>query len=301
MKGTTNLRTKNGRNGPRKKRRNPYRQLLRNAELSRTELRDLIRQTKNKTLKLHRRYASLSRVELRDLIGLNINKGNSCTSVSQKRKQRHAVWSVNTKRKRKSLGKCIKLLTSEVRHIKNHAKPSPYILRPKIFNSSGHGFPRDHVRQSVSRLPNLSKVRHKTKTIGPKSKANREVLKRAALSGINMSGNSDEEKEKSKKQHKCLRTASKSSKRRDIDSAAFSVQIERTSNALKRQGSAPLPPEAVIKHLNAIVATVNRKGPPKKTKQNLVQRPAPNGTKGPRKQGTQRPSTSRPHNPWYQR
>ena len=257
MKDTTNLRTKNGRNGPQKKRKNPYRQHLRNAELSRTELRDLIRQNKNKTLKLHRRYASLSRVELRDLIGLNINKGNSCTSVSsQKHKRRHAVRSVYTKRKRKSLGKCIKLLTSEVRDIKNPAKP--YILRPKIINSPGHGFPRDHVRQSVSRLLNLSKVRHKTKTIDLKSKIYREVLKRAALSGINMSGNSDEEKEKSKKQHKCLRTASKSSKRRDIDSAAFSVQIERTSNALKRQGSAPLPPEAVMKHLNAIVATVKR-------------------------------------------
>ena len=171
MKDTTNLRTKNGINGPQNKRKNPHRQLLRNAELSRTELRDLIRQNKNKTLKLHRRYASLSRVELRDLIGLNINKGYSCTSASQKRKQRHAVRSVYTKRKRKSLGKCIILLTSEVRHIKNPAKP--YILRPKIINSPGHGFPRDHVRQSVSRLLNLSKVRHKTKSIDLKTDINR--------------------------------------------------------------------------------------------------------------------------------
>ena len=101
-----------------------------------------------------------------------------------------------------------------------------------------------------------------------------------------MSENSDEERERLKNQHKCLRTKSKSSKswpvkRGDIDPAAFSNQIELTFAALKKQPiDTPLKPEEVQKHLNAIVATVSKRGASKrqkKTSSNILPSADPEG------------------------
>jgi len=273
MKDTPNLKIKNGKTRPIKNRKTPIMQHRRYAGLSRTELRDLIRQNINNTLWQHRRYASLSKVELRDLIGLKINKGNSCVSVSQKRKQTHAVKCGSLQQKLKPFRKCIKLRKKEVSHT-NIPPIRPYILRHKNIKSPGHGFPRDHKQPRVSRLLNPSKVRQPAKTNDLKVDKNHKVLKRAALSGNNMSENSDEEREKLKDQHKCLRTVSKSSSRwpvnrGHIDPVAFSNQIKLTFAALKKRPSnLPLKPEEVQKHLNAIGATASKRGTSKRQKKN---------------------------------
>ena len=91
MKGTPkpNPIAKSAKTRLKSKQNNPITQHRRTANLSRTRLHNLTRQNNNNTLRQHRRSASLSKKELSDLIGPKINKGISCTSVSQKRKYSH--------------------------------------------------------------------------------------------------------------------------------------------------------------------------------------------------------------------
>ena len=267
MKDTPNLKIR-----PIKHRKCPIWQLRRYAGLSRTELYDLIRQNINNTLWQHRWCSSLSKAETRDLIGLKINKGNSCVSVSQKLKQTHAVKCGSPQQKPKPFKKCIKLHKTEVSHT-NIPPIRPHIFRHN-FKSPGHGIPRDHTQPRPSRPLNPSKVRQPSKTNDLRVDKNHKALKRAALSGNNMSENSDEEREKLKDQHKCLRTVSKSSSRwpvnrGHIDPVAFSNQIKLTFAALKKRPSnLPLKPEEVQKHLNAIGATASKRGTSKRQKKN---------------------------------
>ena len=91
MKGKPKPKRKTTKTWPISNQNTPTKQHRRYAGPSGAELRELIRQNINNTLRQYRRYACLSKVESRDLIGRKINKGNSCASVSQKRKHTHAV------------------------------------------------------------------------------------------------------------------------------------------------------------------------------------------------------------------
>ena len=283
MKGKPKPKRKTAKTWPITNQNTPIKQHRRCAGTSGAELRDLIRQNTNNTLRQHRRYASLSNEESRDLIGRKINKGNSCASVSQKRKHTHAVKCGRHRQKVKPHRKCNKLQKTEVSHT-NKSSERPYILRHRNIKSSGHGIlpKRDPNKIKESRLPNLSKVRQPMKTNDLKVDKIHKDLKRAALSGNkiwrrndkDMSENSNEERERRKNQPKNLKQKSKSSKswqvkRGDIDPVAFSHQIELAFTAIKnRQSNKPLKPEEVQKHLNAIGASVSNKRAPRRPKKN---------------------------------
>ena len=283
MKGKPKPKRKTAKTWPKTNQNTPIKRHRRCAGTSGAELRDLIRQNTNNTLRQHRRYASLSKKESRDLIGRKINKGNSCASVSQKRKHTHAVKCGRHRQKVKPHRKCNKLQKTEVSHT-NKSSERPYILRHRNIKSSGHGIlpKRDPNKIKESRLPNLSKVRQPMKTNDLKVDKIHKDLKRAALSGNkiwrrndkDMSENSNEERERRKNQPKNLKQKSKSSKswqvkRGDIDPVAFSHQIELAFTAIKnRQSNKPLKPEEVQKHLNAIGASVSNKRAPRRPKKN---------------------------------
>ena len=283
MKAKPKPKRKTARNWPKTNHNTPNKRHRRCASTSGTELRDMIRQNKNNKLRQHRRYASLSKEESRDLIGRNINKGNSCTSVSQKRKHTQVVKCGRHHKKLKPLRKCNKIQITEVSlTYKTPVRPS--ILRHKNIKSPGHGIPPNRVPNKIneSRLLNLSKVRQQLKTSNLKVDKNHKVLKRAALSGNKMSGRndkntsekSDKERKRRKKQPKDLKKKSKNSKSRqakrwDVDPEAFRQEIELAFTSIKnRKSNKPLSPEEVQKHLNAISATVSNKGAHGRPKKN---------------------------------
>ena len=192
-------------NWPKTNQNTPIKRHRRCASTRRTELRNLIRLNKINKPRQHKRCASLSKEETRVLVGRKINKGNSCASVSQKRKHTHAVKCGRHYQKLKPLKKCNKLQKTEVSHT-NKSSERPYILRHRNIKSSGHGIlpKRDPNKIKESRLLNLSKVRQPVKANDIKVDKIHKVLKRAALSGNkmgrrndkDMSENSDEERER---------------------------------------------------------------------------------------------------------
>ena len=130
-----------------------------------TALRDLIRVNKINKLRQHRRSATLSTEGARVLVGRKINKGNSCTSVSQKRKQSHAVKCGRHYQRLKFLKKCYKTRKTEVSHTyKTSVKP--HLLRHIKIKLSGHGILPNRVpnKTKESRLLNLDKVRQQLKS-----------------------------------------------------------------------------------------------------------------------------------------
>ena len=164
MKGKPKPKRKTAKTWPITNQNTPIKQHRRGAGTSGAELRDLIRQNTNNTLRQHRRYASLSNKESRDLIG-KINKGNSCASVSQKRKQSHAVKCGRHYQRLKFLKKCYKTRKTEVSHTyKTSVKP--HLLRHIKIKLSGHGILPNRVpnKTKESRLLNLDKVRQQLKS-----------------------------------------------------------------------------------------------------------------------------------------
>ena len=138
MKGTPKPKRKTAKTWPKTNQNTPIKQQRWYAGPSGAELCHLIRQNINNTLRQHRQYASLSKVESRHLIGRKTNKGNSCASVSQKRKHMHAVKCGRHYQKVKPLRKCNKLQKPEVSH--TYETPvRPHILRHRNIKSPGHG------------------------------------------------------------------------------------------------------------------------------------------------------------------
>ena len=286
MKGKPKPKRKTAKTWPITNQNTPIKQHRRCAGTSGAELRDLIRQNTNNTLRQHRRYASLSNEESRDLIGRKINKGNSCASVSQKRKHTHAVKCGRHYQKLKPLKKCYKIRKTEVSHTYK-TSVRPYILRHRKIKSSGHGILPNRVpnKTKESRLLNQGKVRQKLITDNLKVDKNCKVLNRAALPGTkmntkdgnDMSEKSDEERERRKKQPKDLKKRSKNTKSKkaklsklwDVDPAPFSHEIEMAFTSIKnRKSKKPLSPEEIQKHLNAISASVSNKGALRRPKKN---------------------------------
>ena len=132
---------------PKTHRKNPVTRYRQRASAKRTELRNLIRVNKNYEPRLHRRSASLSKREACDLVGQKINKGNSCPSVSQKRKQPHAVKIGRHYRRLKIVHKCYKIHKTEVSHSEK------IFVRPHLLK---------HIKNKVTEL-------HQT---GPQAKPN---------------------------------------------------------------------------------------------------------------------------------
>ena len=274
MKGKPIPERKAAKPWPIKSQNNPTKQHRQNTGHSK-----LIRQNVNNTPKQHRQYACLSKVESRDLIGRKINKGNSCASVSQKRKQKHAVKCGRHFQKLNPLKKFYKLHKTEVSH--TYKTPvKPLILRRRNINSLGHGVsPNRDPNKIKGRLPKSSKVRQQLKANDLKIQVNHRVVKREALSGHNMSRrnekseNSDEERERNKKQHKDLKKRSKNSgeaKLWDVDPVAFSREIEQAFTSIKnRESNKPLSREEALKHMEAINASISdnrtRRRPKKKS------------------------------------
>ena len=143
-------------NWPKTNQNTPIKRHRRCASTRRTELRNLIRLNKINKPRQHKRCASLSKEETRVLVGRKINKGNSCVSVSQKRKHTHAVKCGRHHQKVKPLRKCNKLQKTEVSHT-NKSSARPYILRHRNIKSSGHGIlpKQDPNKIKESRLLNL--------------------------------------------------------------------------------------------------------------------------------------------------
>ena len=176
----------------------------------------------NKPLWQHRQCASLSRVESHDLIGrkVNNNKGISRpVSVSQKRKQKHAVKCGRHYQK-------IKLQKTEVSHVKKSLKRL-YTLRNRYLKPPGHEFShnRDPRKQKQSQFPCPGKVRKVTNLTDLKESKTNRYLKRRVILGSEMdkpnknrsddknrSDHNDEERKKNQKQHKDLFGKSKNSK-----------------------------------------------------------------------------------------
>ena len=194
MKGKPKPKRKTAKTWPITNQNTPIKQHRRGAGTSGAELRDLIRQNTNNTLRQHRRYASLSKEESRELIGRKINKGNSCASVSQKRKHTHAVKCGRHRQKVKPHRKCNKLQKTEVSHTYK-TSVRPYILRHRNIKSPGHGILPNRAPNKIkeSRLLNLSKVRQPLKTNNLKVDINHKVLKCEALSGNKMSRRNDKD------------------------------------------------------------------------------------------------------------
>ena len=138
MKCTLNLNpiTKTAKTRPKNGQNNPMVQHQRTANYSRTRLRALTRQKNNITLRQHRRSAGLSKKELSDLIGPKINKGVSCTSVSQRRNYSHVVKYDCHHRQINRFKKCNKPHKTEVSH-KIRSPIRSYTLRPNHITPSG--------------------------------------------------------------------------------------------------------------------------------------------------------------------
>ena len=145
---------------PKLNQKTPVKQYRWRAGAKGTELRDLIRVNKIYELRLHRRSATLSKGEARVLVGRKINKDNSCTSVSQKCKQPHAVKFGRHYRRLKLLYKCYKIQKTEVSHT-DKTPVKPHLLRYIKIKLLGHGIlpNRAPSKTKVNRLLNQDKVR----------------------------------------------------------------------------------------------------------------------------------------------
>ena len=247
MKGTPkpNPITKTAKSGIKFNQNKPITQHRQTANLSRTRLNNLTRQNNNNTLRQHRRTASLSKKELSDLIGPKINKGISCTSVSQKRKYSHVGKCYYAHRQINRFKKCNKPHKPEVSH-KIRSPIRSYTLRYNYTTPPGHKISRTLVptRARVGQLPYLGLTMRKQ---GEKDE-------------------SEEERQKARKQSKNTKQRKKSSKpwpvrRGYIDPEAFRKQIELVNASINnRQSDKPLDPKEVQNHLHAIGATVSKGG-----------------------------------------
>ena len=141
-------------------RKNPVKQYRHQAKAKRTELSDLIRVNKTREPQPHRRSATLSKREACDLVGRNKNKGISCISVSQKRKQPHAVKSGRHYRRLKTVQKCYKSYKTEV-SLSEKTLERTHCLKLVKINLLGHEITpyRAPNKTKLSRFLNKDKVR----------------------------------------------------------------------------------------------------------------------------------------------
>ena len=234
----------------------------------------MIRVNKNYEPRPHRRSATLSKREACDLVGRKINKGNSCTSVSQKRKQPHTVKFGRHYRRLKIVHKCYKIHNTEV-SLSEKTLVRPHLLKHVKNNLLGHGTTPDRApsKTKLSRSLNQDKVRLNQIanhfTLAKKSR----VLTHSVISGSKMSKDgadkpdkNDDEKnrrKKSKDRDKRLENSkskkAKLTKHWEIDPEAFRHEIDMAYKTLQnRKGKRPLSQKEIRKHLDAISQSVTQ-------------------------------------------
>ena len=151
-----------GKKGPKINQNKPVKRYRCCTNTKETKLSDLIRANKISKIRPHRRSATLSTGGARALVGRKINKGNSCTSAFQKRKQLHAITRGSHYRELKTLKKCYKIRRTEVSH-KFETLVKLHSLRRIKIKLIGHGNKPNRVPNKIfeSRLLTQDEVRNR--------------------------------------------------------------------------------------------------------------------------------------------
>ena len=208
------------------------------------------------------------------MVGRNVNKGISCISVSQKRKQPHAVKSGRHYRRLKTVQKCYKSHKTEV-SLSEKTLERTHCLKLVKINLLGHEITpyRAPNKTKLSRSLNKGKVRliqiAKHSTLVKKNR----TLTHSVISGSKMSKDgadkpdkNDDEKnrrKKSKDREKRLENSkskkAKLSQHWEIDPEAFRHEIDMAYKTLQnRKGKRPLSQKEIRKHLDAINQSVTK-------------------------------------------